>query len=465
MIILRVPKYTRGKDYRNACPGVTILATWTAASNKALKGVKPAMEIEAAAGKKAGRFQALAALRHRNFRLFWSGQLISLMGTWMQNMAQGWLVLQMTNSPFLLGLVSAIQFTPLLVLALFAGVVADRVPKRRLLIFTQSSLMLLAFILGILTLTGVVRYWQVLILAGLLGIANTFDMPARQAFVVEMVGKEDLMNAIALNSSIFNAARIVGPALAGLVIGRLGMAASFLLNGASFLAVIAGLLLIRIPEKIDWHHQAAAEGIGEKIAEGLQYIRRTPVVLRTVVLMALVSIFAMNFNVLIPVLARDTLGQQAEGYGLLMSSSGVGALAGAIFLAVISSRGPRPWLLMGGAAGLCLFQLFLAGTRSYALALLFLGLTGWSMITFTASVNTTLQLNVPDNLRGRVMSVYSLVFGGVTPIGSMFSGSIAHLWGAPAGLAAGAILGLISLMVVYGQIWHWKQRKQNNLWR
>lgn len=261
-------------------------------------------------------------------------------------MAQGWLVLQLTNSPFLLGLVSAIQFTPLLVLALVAGVVADRVPKRRLLIFTQSSLMLLAFTLGILTLTGAIRYWQVLILAGLLGMVNTFDMPARQAFVVEMVGKGDLMNAIALNSSIFNAARIVGPALAGLVIGRLGMAASFLLNGASFLAVIAGLLLIRIPEKIDWHHRVA-EGMGERIAEGLQYIRRTPVVLRTVVLMALLSIFAMNFSVLIPVLARDTLGQQAEGYGLLMSASGVGALCGAIFLAVFSSRGPSPWLLLG----------------------------------------------------------------------------------------------------------------------
>ncbi|MDN5344826.1 MAG: hypothetical protein PWQ18_938 [Clostridia bacterium] len=407
------------------------------------------MGMEAAPVKRAGRWQALAALRHPNFRLFWSGQLISLMGTWMQNMAQGWLVLQMTNSPFLLGVVSAVQFTPLLVLALVAGVIADRVPKRRLLIFTQTSLMLLALILGVLTLTGVVRYWMVLILAGLLGTVNTFDMPARQSFVVEMVGKEDLMNAIALNSSVFNAARIVGPALAGLVIGRLGMAASFLLNGASFIAVIAGLLLIRVPEQSQGYaQQPAAARVGEKIVEGLQYIRRTPMVLHTIVLMALLSIFAMNFTVLIPVLARDTLGQQAEGYGLLMSASGVGALCGALILAVISRHGPRLRLLLGGATGLCLFQLLLASTRSYTLALLFLGFTGWSMITFTASVNTTLQLNVPDNLRGRVMSVYSLVFGGVTPIGSLFSGSIAHLWGAPAGLAVGAALGLISLLAV-----------------
>ncbi|KYH32301.1 MFS transporter [Neomoorella mulderi] len=404
------------------------------------------MEIEVATEKKAGCFQALAALRHRNFRLFWCGQLISLMGTWMQNMAQGWLVLQLTNSPFLLGLVSAIQFTPLLVLALVAGVVADRVPKRRLLIITQSSLMLLAFILGILTLTGVVRYWQVLILAGLLGIVNTFDMPARQSFVVEMVGKKDLMNAIALNSSIFNAARIIGPALAGLVIGRLGMAASFLLNAASFVAVIGGLLLIRVPEE-SWPQQAETR-ILEKISEGLNYIRQTPVILQAITLMASLSILTMNFNVLIPVLARNTLRQQAEGYGLLMSASGIGAFGGAVMLAFLSKVGPRRQLLLGGAAGLCFFQLLLAATRSYLLALLLLAFTGWSMITFTASVNTTLQLNVPDNLRGRVMSVYSLVFGGVTPIGSLFSGSIAHLWGAPAALATGAMMGMSSLIII-----------------
>ncbi|WXJ95443.1 Enterobactin exporter EntS [Neomoorella carbonis] len=396
-----------------------------------------------------GRFQALAALKHRNFRLFWCGQLISLMGTWMQNMAQGWLVLQLTNSPFLLGLVNAVQFTPMLVLALVAGVVADRVPKRRLLIITQSSLMLLAFTLGILTLTGLVRYWQVLILAGLLGIVNSFDMPARQSFVVEMVGKHDLMNAIALNSSIFNAARIIGPALAGLVIGRLGMAASFLLNAASFVAVIGGLLLIRVPED-SWPQQAETR-ILEKIGEGLDYIRRTPVILQAITLMASLSILTMNFNVLIPVLARNTLGQQAEGYGLLMSASGIGAFGGAVMLAFLSKNGPRRQLLLGGAAGLCLFQLLLAATRSYFVAFLLLAFTGWSMITFTASVNTTLQLNVPDNLRGRVMSVYALVFGGVTPIGSLFSGSIAHLWGAPAAMATGATMGMLSLIIImYG---------------
>ncbi|WP_258359993.1 MFS transporter [Moorella sulfitireducens] len=394
----------------------------------------------------AGRFQALAALKHRNFRLFWCGQLISLMGTWMQNMAQGWLVLQLTNSPFLLGLVNAIQFIPLLVLALVAGVVADRVPKRRLLIITQSSLMLLAFTLGILTLTGLVRYWHVLILACLLGVVNSFDMPARQAFVVEMVGRDDLMNAIALNSSIFNAARIIGPALAGLVIGRLGMAASFLLNAASYVAVISGLLLIRVPGESK--SQQVETRILEKIGEGLAYIRRTPVILQAITLMASLSILVMNFNVLIPVLARNTLGQQAEGYGLLMSASGIGAFAGAMMLAVLSKNGPQRRLLLGGATGLCLFQLFLAFTRSYPLAFLLLVFTGWSMITFTASVNTTLQLNSPDNLRGRVMSVYALVFGGVTPIGSLFSGSIAHHWGAPAALATGAMLGILSLIII-----------------
>ncbi|MGB9662657.1 MAG: MFS transporter [Moorellaceae bacterium] len=405
------------------------------------------MEIKTATSKPAGRFQAVAALRHRNFRLFWSGQLISLIGTWMQNTAQGWLVLQMTNSPFLLGLVNAVQFTPFLLLSLVAGVLVDRVPKRRLLVFTQTSLMLLAFVLGILILFGAVQYWQVLVIAGLSGIINTLDMPARQSFIIEMVGREDLMNAIVLNSSIVNAARIVGPALAGIVIGRIGMAASFLLNGASFLAVIAGLLMIRLPVERA-KRQEAFPRLGEEIAEGLRYIRRTPVVLSAVSLMALLNVFASNFNVLVPVLARNTLKQQAEGYGWLMSASGLGALLGAAVLAVLSGRRPRMRLLLGSGIGLCLFQLLLASTRSYTLALLFLGFTGWCWVTFIASVNTTLQLNVPDSLRGRVMSVYSLVFAGVTPIGSLLSGSVANLWGAPVGLAVGATLGLLGVPLV-----------------
>lgn len=391
--------------------------------------------------------QAVAALRHRNFRLFWFGQLISLIGTWMQNMALGWLVLQLTDSAFLLGVVSAMQFLPLLLLSLLAGAVADRLPKRRMLIFTQSGSLVLALILGLLVLFKVVRYWEVLVLATLLGIINAFDTPTRQSFVVELSGRKDLMNAIVLNSSAFNAARVVGPALAGLAIGRLGMATCFLINAGSFLAVIAGLLMIRLPENN--RQQPEEKAIREQVLEGLAYIWRTSEILKLMVLLAILSIFAMNFNVLIPVLARNNLGQQAEGYGLLMSAMGFGAVGGSLILATLSHLGPRPQLLIAGASGLCAFQLLLAFNRSYRLALVLLALTGWAMISFVSTVNTTLQLKTPDNLRGRVMSVYSLLFLGMTPLGSVFSGSIAHLGGAPAGLAAGAVVGLLSLPVLW----------------
>ncbi len=262
------------------------------------------------------------------------------------------------------------------------------------------------------------------------------------------------MNAIALNSSLVNFARIVGPALAGLLIARVGLSASFLLNGASFLAVIAGLALIRTPaEGRGLGFREPEKSLGEEVAAGLRYIRRTPVVLSAVLLMALLNIFAMNFNVLVPVFARDTLGKQAAGYGFLMSASGLGALCGAVVLATFSRRRPRLRLLFASGAGLCLFQLLLALSRCYSLALLLLGLAGWSWVTFIASVNTTVQLNVPDDLRGRVMSVYSLVFAGMTPLGSLLAGSLAHAWGAPASFAVGASLGLLSLLAVARFAW------------
>ncbi len=397
---------------------------------------------------KPDTFKAVSAFRHRNYQLYFTGQLISLSGTWMQNIAQDWLVLDLTNSAFLLGVIAAVQFLPMLLLSLVAGEVADRVPKRPLLILTQSSMMLCALVLGLLVLTHLVRFWHVLILAALLGIANAFDNTTRQSFVVEMVGKEDLMNAITLNSSMFNGARVLGPALAGLAIGRLGMAPCFLINAASFLAVIAGLAMMRLKHQVP--ARPANNMMWQNIAEGLQYIRRTPIILNTVLLMAILSIFAMNFTVLIPVLARVNLHQQAEGYGFLASSLGIGALLGALVLAYISGNRPNRRLWFAGAIGLCLFQLLLAASSQYSLSFMLLFCTGASMITFAALSNTTVQLNVEDRLRGRVMSVYAIVFLGVTPIGSLFSGSLAHFWGAPATIAIGAaigVLGLIAMMI------------------
>lgn len=385
------------------------------------------------------RPRPFVALRHRNFRLFWLGQAVSLIGTWMQSVGQAWLVLQLTNSSFLLGVVSSLQFAPVLLLSLFAGAIIDRFPKRRILLITQSSLLVLALILGTLTATGIVQYWHILVLATLLGIVQTLDNPTRQAFVIELVGKDDLMNAIALNSTNFNIARIIGPALAGVLTGALGIAAAFYANALSFVPVLVSLALIRV----DSHqHLEMDRNILSNIATGLKYIRKTPVVLTTILLLAVISTFCMNFNVLVPVYARNVLGLDARGYGLLMSAMGVGALIGALSLASFSSSGMRRTVLLAGAVGLPLMEILLMPVRSFALAAFLLALAGWSMISFSASANTTVQMNTPDQYRGRVMSVYTLVFGGTTPFGSLFAGSIANWAGAPAAFLAGGVIGM-----------------------
>lgn len=382
-----------------------------------------------------------SALRHRDFRLFWTGQMVSLLGTWMQNVGQSWLVLTLTDSAFLLGLVSAAQFLPVLFVSLFAGVLIDRSSKRNLLLITQGSLLILALTLGVLVSTGAVRYWHVLALATVLGVVNAVDMPVRQSYVVELVGgREDLMNAIALNSAIFNGARIVGPGIAGLTMGYWGPAAMFYLNAASFLAVIAGLSRIRpqVPT-------AVAQGrLLTHLGEGLGYVRRSRLVGGSLLLLGLLSTFAQNFNVVVPVYARSVLGQSAKGYGFLMSGLGLGALVGSIALARRSRTGPsRPLMLVAGVT-LGLSQLLLSGVKSFLPALGLLALGGWSMMTFNASVNSTVQLAVPDSLRGRVMSVYTLVLAGFTPFGSMFAGSLSSRWGVGVAIWAGGLIGLCS---------------------
>ncbi len=245
------------------------------------------------------------ALKHRNFRLFWFGQMISLIGTWMQNIGQDWLVLKLTNSAFLLGVVSALQFLPMLFLSLFAGVVIDRLPKRKILIFTQTSLMVTALALATLTALNAINYWEILVLATIVGFINTIDNPARQSFIIDLVGKEDLMNAISLNSSIFNAARIIGPGIAGVLIGLLGYALCFYLNALSFIAVITGLILIDVKMNKS-RAMLKKEDVIADIKEGLLYIKNTPIIFATILMMAVLSTFAINFNVLVPVFAKTS---------------------------------------------------------------------------------------------------------------------------------------------------------------
>ncbi len=391
--------------------------------------------------------RGLSALRHRDFRLFWTGQLVSLVGTWMQIVAQSWLVLVLTGSPFALGLVSALQFAPALALSLVGGVVADRLARRQLLLLTQSAAAVLALALAVLTSAGTVRYEHVLVLAVLLGVVNAFDMPTRQAFVVELVGVGDLHNAIALNSAAFNSARLVGPAIAGLAISSLGVAGCFYLNAASFLAVIAGLALIhagRLPPA----RPAAHTSVWEDLREGLAYVAKSQSIRMVVLLVAVVGTFGMNMSVLVPLEAREVLRVGPDGFGLLTSAMGLGSLLAAVLIAYLG-RPAQPRLVVGAAMGLGVFEIVLAFVQQFSVALLVLAALGFSMIFFTTLANTTMQTTTPDPLRGRVMSLYTTVFVGTTPLGSLLAGFLAEAWGVPVPLLAGGLISLGAGVVGY----------------
>lgn len=386
------------------------------------------------------------ALGHRNFRYFWFGQCISLIGTWMQNTGQSWFVYTLTNRPLMVGLVSMCQFTPMLLFSLFAGVVIDKFPKRKILLFTQTSAMLLALTLGILALTGTVRYWHILILATLLGIVNTLDMPTRQSFVIELVGKEDLLNAIALNSTVFNLARIVGPAIAGIAMGLWGPAFCFLANSLSFVAVIFGLFMIKTRPFV--RKENANKNIFKDIKAGVQYIFSTPILLTSVTLTAIIGTFAMNYNVLIPVLARKVLHQEGMGYGFLMSAMGLGSLIGALTVATRSKKQPKlTKLFISGFVVSCML-LIIPLSNIYALTALLIMITGFFNINFSTTSNSTVQINSKDEFRGRVMSVYTLVFAGTTPIGSFIVSNITDKFGPRVGFVVSGLITMTLILTV-----------------
>ncbi|PYP35195.1 MAG: MFS transporter [Gemmatimonadetes bacterium] len=376
----------------------------------------------------------LGALSHRNFRLFFFGQGISLIGTWMQSVALGWLVLDITNSPFAVGLNQALRSFGVLLFTLYAGVVVDRVDKRQLIVWTQALQMLEALALAALVWTGRVTTWQVMLLAVLFGIVNAFDIPGRQAFIVELVRRDDLMTAIALNSSMFNAARIVGPAVAGVLIGAAGVGMCFFLNGVSYLAVIAGLLAMRLPPFVRHPVRATA---WQGLAEAVRFIRGDARVMALVVLVAVFSVLGFPFLVLMPVVARDVLHTDARGYGLLMAAVGVGAMLGALALAIAGRRVHKGRALLGGGAAFGALLILFAAVRSFGLALALLALDGCAMIVTTALANTLLQTLVPDDLRGRVMAFYAFVFVGMAPLGAFQAGLVAEHAGAPFATALG----------------------------
>jgi MFS family permease len=379
----------------------------------------------------------LGALRHRNYRLFLTGQVISTIGTWMQSVAMPWLALQLTHSGLLVGLVLAAQFMPVLLGSQFGGVVADRYRKRTVLLVTQSLFTIPSFVLFALSASGHAEYWMVVIAAVATGTINLFDVPARQSFVIEMVGKQDLMNAIALNSSVFNAAAVVGPAVAGVIIGAVGVPICFLANSISYLGAIVALLLMRdLPALVRERHD---ERLLQRIAEGARYARHEPVVGMLLVAVAVFSLFAMNRLTLIPLFAEQVLHVGAQGFGFLLGSMGLGALAGALTLAFNpGSSDPRRqfWMAMIWVAALLAFSI----SRVFAISLATLFVAGYCQITFVATANNRIQTITPDNLRGRVMALYAQALIGVGPIGSTQAGALASWLGAPKAMAIGAVL-------------------------
>jgi MFS family permease len=383
---------------------------------------------------RAPRLPSIRALRHRNFRLFFGGQLISLIGTWMQSVAQSWLVYSLTGSTMLLGLVGFASQIPVFLLAPIGGVVADAANRQRVVLATQSSAMLLASILATLTLSGYIEIWHIFVLASLLGVVNAFDIPARQAFIVEMVGREDLVNAIALNSSIVNGARLVGPAVAGVLVSLVGEGWCFAANALSYIAVITGLLAMDVPRRVI---EPRAGSALDSIGEGFTFVAGTPPVRSLLLLLGLVSLMGMPYSTLMPVFADRVLGAGAGGLGILMGMSGAGALIGALALAAKRSlRGLGRWVAWSSAAfgaSLILFSL----SRTFWLSAVLLVPVGCSMMVQMASSNTLIQSMVPDHLRGRVMAIYSMMFMGMAPFGALMAGAIAHRLDAPLTVALG----------------------------
>jgi len=384
------------------------------------------------------------ALRHRNYRLFFWGQLVSLIGTWMQQTAMSWFVYQITNSKLLLGTVAAVGSAPMMLFSIWGGSLADLYPKRSIIVATQTAQMICAFLLATGAWSGFATPLFIIIIAALNGVAMGFDMPARQAFTVEMASREDLLNAISLNSSIVNGARIVGPSVAGLMIGVVGVATCFLLNGMTFIAVIVGLLMMRLPPS---ERPAHAVSAGEHAWNGIVYSIKHQRVRTVLLLFLAVGVFGWSYAVLMPAFARDVLGRGANGYGMLMSASGTGAFIAALVVATYGHLFTPRRLALGGVwlFSIALFAFSLS--RNFYLALVFLLVAGFGMLLFFSTSNTVLQTIVPDEMRGRVMGVWSLVFGAMIPLGSLEAGALAHWLGTPFALSFGATICAVAALV------------------
>lgn len=367
----------------------------------------------------------LRALRHRNYRLLFFAQMISVVGVWMQSTAQGWLVLRLSDSSFWLGAVAAAQSLPVMLLSLPAGTLADRFPKRRLLLITQSTAMTCALTLALLTLTGLVQVWHVLLIATILGCSSAFEWPTRQSFTIELVGRDDLLNAIGLDSMMYNGARIIGPSVAGILVAQIGEGPAFLWNGLSFIVVLSGLLLMRLPPFV----APAEQRQGGQLREGLHYMASDPKVRLILLQLTILSIFCLAYIPLLPSFARFVLGGDAKTLGALSSANATGALVAAMTITIFGDRLPRIHLR---TTALLIYSLCLAGftlMRSVPMAMVMIFAVGWCGITSLTLSNTLLQMIVPNTMRGRVMAVYSLMAAGLAQLAGLCVGALADLTG------------------------------------
>ncbi|OGW36381.1 MAG: hypothetical protein A2Y97_01920 [Nitrospirae bacterium RBG_13_39_12] len=384
-----------------------------------------------------------SALHYRDFRLFWFGQLISLSGTWMQSVAQGWLVYSLTKSPFYLGMVAAAGSLPILLFTLVGGIAADRFRKRNLLLLTQALSIIPAFLLGILTDINIIAVWHVALLAALLGTANAFDIPARQSFLAELVGKNNLMNAIALNSAAFNGARMIGPVIAGMTIAYIGLPACFYINALSYLAVIIALSKMNIEGDI----KVSSKGLIRDFTEGIQFIKSTPDVYRIILLIGVFSLIGIPYITFLPIFAVEVLKAGPQGFGFLVGAAGTGALTAALFLAFRGNiKNTNRFMSI---SALCFaFSLFAFSISNvFYISIAALIFIGWGIVSFLATANSFIQLSVPDNLRGRAMSVYALVFLGTAPLGNTLIGTLADFVGTIKAVNISAIICIIASIV------------------
>jgi len=390
----------------------------------------------------------LRALHHTDFRRFFLAQLVAQTGTWMQTVAQSWLVLQLTSSPLKLGLIGSLQFAPILLFSLASGALADRVRKRRLIVGAQVALGCQALALATLVASGHVEYWHVAVLAFCYGLVNVLDQPARQSLVAEMVGRADVGSAVALNSASFNAARIVGPGLGGLVIARYGVTPAFIVSGVGCAISVAVLLSLRtkgLPRA-----RSRGAGVLEDMRAGLRYALSTPEIRLTLGLLFLVSIFVFNFTVYVPLVVRTVLHLGAEGFGLLMACLGAGAVTGALTVGALGPRHPPATVMFGTATLACSTLVLLSTVRVLWPAAVLLFLTGLFGLVLVASCNTAMQLSAPDELRGRVMSLYTLVWGGVFPIGAFLVGAVSEKWGVGTSLRVNGTAGFLGVALLLG---------------